>query len=102
VGCYNGGSDAASFVVVFGFPPGEELPELLLSIDCGVTSWQAHGDVLVIKSGPLVGGLLDRAKPHPDVSFIWQGAFKPTSRWSNGPLGWPPFCRALSPVPVGP
>ncbi len=43
VGCFNGGSDLESFVVVLSMRPGLGLPQVLLDADCGDTEWQVRG-----------------------------------------------------------
>jgi hypothetical protein len=99
VGCFNGGSDAESFVVVVGFPPSEDLPEILLPIDCGQTWWKVRGNSLVIRSASLRGGASYPGKPHPDVAFTWGGALLPASPvFNNRGADFPPFCHTLAPA----
>jgi hypothetical protein len=100
VGCFNGGSDLESFVVVLGMRPGLNLPQVLLDADCGDTEWQVRGSALVIKSWDLYSGASSPSPAHPDVSFTWQGGtfglLLPTSAayGSNG-TDWPTFCKTL-------
>jgi hypothetical protein len=81
VGCLNGGSDGQSFVVVLGFSPSSGLPQVLLSADCGDTTWKLAGEVLTIVSYDLKAGGAQPSPRHPDATFTWEGSSR------NGVLG---------------
>jgi hypothetical protein len=104
VGCFNGGSDGESFVAVLGFHPGLAWPEVLLSADCGDTSWRLEGTTLVIQSWDLKAGSAFPSARHPDVAFSWEGnsslgALTPATQvyGANG-SNFPTFCHTLDPT----
>jgi hypothetical protein len=102
VGCLIGGTDGESNVTVIGFQPGVDLPDQLLSENCGVTSWKLSGSHLVIHSQDLKSGGAQPSALHPDVVFQWQGGdrfnsgfgFTISGQQSEG-LNNPPFCHTF-------
>jgi len=109
VGCFDGGSDAESFVAVLGFNPGGSLPQLLLLLDCGATRWKIRGSSLIIESSGPLSGPITRSASHPNVIITWQGGAATSQGNALGSLLpvsagygvqhtlWPSFCS-----PVGP
>jgi hypothetical protein len=102
-GCLNGGSDGQSFVVVLGFNPSSRLPQVLLSADCGDTTWALNGKVLTIESWDLKNGGAQPSARHPDATFTWEGGTRPNAGLAtSSPLfgvdgsTTKPVCQSLS------
>lgn len=105
VGCFNGGSDGESFVIVLGFEPNSGLPQILLDEDCRDTGWLLKSNALVIQSWDLRAGASQPSQRHPDVSFTWSGGPvdgfmpNPTTYGANG-SDFPAFCQQVNSVGV--
>ena len=70
--CLDGGSDGESFVAVFGLPQGSRKPAVLLSADCGTTTYDLRGSDLVLRSWPLHSGANDIVPQQPAFVYRWQ------------------------------
>jgi hypothetical protein len=101
-GCLNGGSDGESFVVVLGFSPASGFPQILLSADCGVTTWKLNRNVLTIESWDLKAGGAQPSQRHPDALFQWEGNRINGGLGTSSPLfpsdasTTPTVCKSLS------
>jgi hypothetical protein len=68
-GCQNGGSDAESFVTVFGLVAGA--PKIFLVVTCGQTNWKIERRSIVIVSTGLRGGNAHPGAAQPNVTLDW-------------------------------